>query len=427
MKVADSTMPIIFLELVAGIIFLSVIFLAVVLIEDRLGSLSLSSQPITATPTSDGGKSSVMEGWGAALATLEQKIDILSAQKKAVLPSLPTPSQDQIDAMLQKRLDEITPKFEALESNMQRLFAPRQDLGGITLKAVEGVYPLSPIVGDLQKKVDFLSLEHEKTISPTLTILTDKVDQLLLARAKSLALLVGEPENSSLINDEAIDDDIWDLESEESNPDISTLNAVNSVPLVDVSSPVIVKPVLVVEPDMVKPTAVPTASELDVTKHVKDILAQYGVESTIDLGNNGLLLPAFFDFSFGSSELSQEQIGEISILADALTEVFLCYANTKDPMVMESCQKNQQPVTLKSVFLKVFSVGSNVGTQRFKYNWELANARSVKALKALVTARPDLLTYTNADGDSLFQTIAQLLKTGARRTRRMELHFVISK
>ncbi|MBF0380766.1 MAG: hypothetical protein HQL69_07100 [Magnetococcales bacterium] len=156
-------------------------------------------------------------------------------------------------------------------------------------------------------------------------------------------------------------------------------------------------------------------------------MTQYGIETTIDPKNSGLKLSQFFDFALGSSELSEEQAGKMSVLADALAEVFLCYGNNADQLVMQSCQKTDRPVVLNSVYLKVFSRGGNVGTERFNYNWKLATARSLRVLQALVTARPDLLKYKNVEGNSLFQIKAELPKTGNRRSRRMELQFVISK
>ncbi|MBF0194810.1 MAG: hypothetical protein HQL71_09635 [Magnetococcales bacterium] len=435
MKSADSIMPIILLELIAGIILISVILLSVVIIEDRLALLSLPSKTTVSAPASAVTTSPFMYNFTLALKDLEKKVDTLSAPTKAVLPSLATPSQDKIDKILQKRIDEITPKFENLEHKMQRFFAPRQDLKGITLKAVEGAVPLSPIVGELQKKVDFLSLEHEKTVTPTLTTLTDKIDQLLMARAKSIALQVEEENSHILYDDDVVDDDIWDNDSDRVNPDIFTL--ARDKPVIDVVKPTpVIKPFLVdknitvpaiVEPPVAEPMVASTLSNFEVTKRVKNILAHYGIESTIDLRNNGLQLPPSFDFRFGSSELSEKQVAKTTILADALAEVFLCYANTKDKLIMEKCQQNSDPFVLNSVLLKVFSVGSNVGSERFKYNWDLATSRSINVLKVLVTARPELLTYTNTEGDSLFQTMAELPKTGAKRTRRMELQFNIPK
>ena len=120
------------------------------------------------------------------------------------------------------------------------------------------------------------------------------------------------------------------------------------------------------------------------------------------------------------------QTDKISKLADSLAEIFLCYANSLDERVMEMCQNSKNPVALNAVVIKVFSVGGNVGTKRFNYNWRLASSRSVEVLKAIVSARPDLLEFANRDGLSMFSSIAELTKIGANRSRRIELQFVVS-
>ncbi|MBF0381828.1 MAG: hypothetical protein HQL69_12465, partial [Magnetococcales bacterium] len=230
MKVADSSMPIVLLQLVAGVIFLSVVSLSAVLVEERLNSSTVSSQNSVLVSPSDDTNPTFFVGFSATMAALEEKINDLSSQNRVVLPSNSSPSQSKIEALLQKRVDEINPKFENLEQNVLKLFALRDDLGGITLKAVEGDVPLTPIVDELQKKVDFLSLEHEKTISPTLTSLTDKVDQLLLNRARNLALLIKEDEQALYDNDDETEADIWDAQVVEANPDIATLAVVPPLP-----------------------------------------------------------------------------------------------------------------------------------------------------------------------------------------------------
>ncbi|MBF0444669.1 MAG: hypothetical protein HQL68_03705 [Magnetococcales bacterium] len=407
MKLSDNTIPIVLLELVAGVIFLLVVLVSIWLVENRVITLS-ASPPAVMLPsfipsTSGGGDRE--KAITSALVALEKRVgNLLLEQKKISLP-MPDIKHEQLVKLIDDRLAQINPRLADLDGKMDSLLLSRDDVLEGKIKELDDKIEslikdrnkyTTPLLGELNRKAGALFLDHDIYISPILKVLNEKVDLLLLEREKSLGMITDDTGNKP-INPVRIVSEELNLPKKETVP-----------PQIDL-------PKSVIEPN-----------NENILLSIQEILTRYDIKSIINQAKNGLTLSNEFDFELGSSSLSDKQSERLARIADALTEILPCYTNSSDSLVMERCQGRRSPVGLDVILIKGFSVGDNVGTERFKYNWKLANTRAIQALKALVTSRPDLMEFSNRAGDSLFKSMAQMTKTGAKRSRRIELQFVFA-
>ncbi len=372
MKKLENAAPTVLLEVVAAAILLSVVMTASVLADRPVIMPTLS--PFQA------GHASTGKVFLQKLALIENKIDQAFSGDGDAAPGF-TPAE--IKSVVDARIKAMMPGFEELDAKVQRLASRRDSSLAERFKAlddrvdalaVEGINPV--VLDELRRKIAALSAEHDGQIAPTLKMLSKKVE-LLMQKADSRS----------------------------------------SVAVDNVAGP---------EAGAGDSPLTHTEAHIRLAMQAREVLARHGIESTIDPRNNRLQLPAYFDFGRGAATMSARQMEKIPQLADAMAEIFLCFANFTEPYLMEKCQNTKRPITLNGVLIKVFSVRGNVGTKRFKYNWRLAGSRSVQVLKALVEARQDMLDFANSHGASMFSAVAELTKT-AKRSRRVELEFVIDR
>ncbi|MBF0357316.1 MAG: hypothetical protein HQL70_01840 [Magnetococcales bacterium] len=396
MKLGGDTAPTIFLELVAGLIFLSVIMVVASLAKTPPASVSKPHQTLKST-------------------------SVAAYSEKSALAN-------PVDYILNTVLNQVMQRFQALDQKVDALVAVRDEhvfskVNTVTAKVAElrqsQQKNILPGVNELQRKIDFITLEHERYITPTIAGLSDHLANLSSINGVGIpaiggGAIVDEDSGSGATGYIAEPEPVL---LEESSLDPETVEVAKQATIIKSDLSTAVDP----------PPVVRKMSNLELAKRLQKVLARYGIGSTIGLNNNGLLLEEFFDFDIGSSFLPKDKRAKLSILADALSEIFLCYANSTDILVMAKCQGRSNPVGVSSVIVKAFSIGDNVGTERFNYNWRLASARSIEVLKAVVTSRPDLLEFKNREGLIMLKAVAELAKSGSKRTRSIELQFVIDK
>ncbi|MBF0456203.1 MAG: hypothetical protein HQL72_15470 [Magnetococcales bacterium] len=417
MKSSDKTIPIVLLELVAGVFFLLVILVMAPLLSDRIDALSTARSPELAGPPPILSLQQAAEAEIPAIAAmnaLEKKVDALLNQRREPMLTLSEPKPGEYEALIEGYLQQFAERFEALEKNMDARLSNPEDPLAIQFKLLEdkvnalvGVEgpQKSPKLDDLNRRVDFLLHENETNTLPTLGILSEKIDKLIQERsqrdtlAREQAYLEPPPAPQQPLSDPA-------------RPVLPALSAVGMTkqePLIDIEQ---------------IPSTFDEPRE-KVLRSVQAVLFDHQIETSINHQTSSIQLPEFFDFSLGSSTLSSEQVDRLAGLADALADLLPCYTQSSQRLVQEKCPYGRNSVPLDFILINSYSIGGNVGTLRINYNSRLANARSVYILKTLVTARPDLLSFFNKEGNALFDAVGKLAPVGERRSRRTVIQFVM--
>jgi hypothetical protein len=418
MKLSNQTVPTLMLELIGGILLLLAVLLFSSGVNNRGFTLSPSiSTPLffsvnPVSPLAIGGQRAL-----SLLAVLEKKIVALDRlQKKAVL-SLDNRAPSALSPESEMALGQISPKLEVIKESMGRLLESQNEILAsevdrlderVNTLLLERKKNFPPLVGELSKKTDLLLLEYNTTIHPALVVLREKVDLLLLEKEATPSLI---PEFSPPSQG-----------YEEEPPWVTRGYTATRIAIANGDLP----PPQEAEHFSRSPLINSRGSGAGIPRYIQDILRQNGIDSTIDPAHNGLQLSPFFDFERGSSTLSQKQVEKITHLAGTLVEIFPCYAQSSDPAILNRCHNRRSPIGLDSVVIQGFSTGGIVGSRRFNYNWRLAYARSSAFLKAIVTARPDLMDFSNEEGRSLFKVSAKLIKAGDPQARRVEIKFIMS-
>lgn len=465
MNYPNNSGPFIVLELVAGVIFLLVVVTTVSLLNSRVATQLPPSLPI-ATANQDG----VAISTDAALGALGKRVDALyAAQNGAVVSGFKQPGDNMI-GVLDNHLQQLAPRFENLDKKIDFLLAQRQDDVAQKIKELNDRVKILlgggsgfglTEVDELNKKVDSLIHEQDAVISPVLQGLHDKINILLGGREL-------EPDNGGDIRptQPAV------AAISPTPPEVATVPAgqpavaavpamqpataeVSAVQPFDFASTVDGQP-LVAEAvvgningaayqqrvpdnaavnrnnrkvDTVAEFLAPAAAEsgLGILRSFQDVMAGHDVGATIDENNSRLRLPVFFDFKSGSATLNPEQVVGMARVADALAEVLPCYADSSNALFKQACLSGRGPIRVRAIHVKGFAGGGGVGTQRFNYNWRLANTRSLNALKTLIRNRPELLSFTNREGNSLFKAVGEQMQGSDKRSRRVELRLIMAK
>ncbi|MBF0453970.1 MAG: hypothetical protein HQL72_04020 [Magnetococcales bacterium] len=407
MRLSENTVPIVMIELIVGLVFLLVILVSASLVKDRIVSLSHEPEKTLVTPPPSESQSRAETLLMPTLAALENKVDSLSQEESQPAQPLRGRPPNKIEGLLERHVEKIVPRFEALNKKMDALLVDQEAIMVKKLAELDSRIEslklkerdtASPLLGELSQKAETLSYEHDTVIAPTLKALNEKVD-----------LLLGEEGSVSPSSfDRAASP------AEESARHAPSLAVPTPRP----------RAILAVEPSA-EPSGVPGITK--ILQQLQTILSQYGIVATLHSDRNAMGLPQIFDFERGSSTLSERQLTAFARLSQALGAVLPCYANLAERGLLERCSHAPDSVKLDTVFIKGFAAGDTVGTERFSYNWRLANGRSIQVLKALLIAQPNLVMLTNPEGASLFEAIGEHTDAQRGRSRRVELQFSIAK
>ncbi|MBF0447875.1 MAG: hypothetical protein HQL67_06710 [Magnetococcales bacterium] len=413
MKYSNNTIPIVFLELVAGILFLVLVLVATSLIETRISRMSQSSQSALAQARLDIEINQKIkaerEQTLLALSALEKRVDSLLNNKNALPAHQSVPTQQQIESILAEHLQQLAPRFETLHKKLGAIQSNREEAliakvialdEKINSLMLDRKRAITPTLSALNKKADQLFLEQDSFVAPILKMLNSKMDLLLQDEDHRLVVGVTPKEGSGSFN--------TDLDSAYFPYPVSTLGQTADNPSTD-NTPVVT-----------------SRTHKALLKKLDEKMEENRLQAVINLNRGGIQLPKQFDFQHRSSLLSPGQLDYVAKAADALAEILPCYARTTTFVSSLDCSHNPAGKTLQAINIVGYSTGENVGSARFNYNWQLATARSTQLLKALVTLRPDLLEFRDKSGNSLFKAIAELIKVGDSRSRRVELQFIFS-
>ncbi|MBF0588396.1 MAG: SEL1-like repeat protein [Magnetococcales bacterium] len=154
-------------------------------------------------------------------------------------------------------------------------------------------------------------------------------------------------------------------------------------------------------------------------KRLAKRLEQGGFKVHFNTKLGQLYLPGVFDFPRGSSAIdTPRRRAGFRLLAEALRETVPCFhVNGRPGEGAEACPPDAKRAALDMIRIDGRVSSASIGTRHFRYNWRLANQRALTALKALVTAQPELMAFRNPMQRTLFKPGTFIPATEAGRSK----------
>lgn len=137
---------------------------------------------------------------------------------------------------------------------------------------------------------------------------------------------------------------------------------------------------------------------------IRDKLIEAGITKVEINPETGVLsLPEDILFPSGSTELRQEGLDNLAILARVMSEVLPCYSGKSEDAAPSDCEGGAHRGRLEAVFIEGHTDDVPVSAaSRFRDNWDLSTARAIAVFNVLTTQRPDLDKLTSASSQLLF-------------------------
>ena len=178
-----------------------------------------------------------------------------------------------------------------------------------------------------------------------------------------------------------------------------------------------------------KPETLPPklAAAANLLAQIQRDLKAHNIESQVDVREGTIHLPGPFDFSPGMIHSGRPGQRAIHRLASVLTRIIPCYVlRVRAGRGQMACPQDSQTSKLQAVVVTGFSGLAPVGSRPFRFEWRLANARSLWVWLTMIQAQPRLSRLRNVDKKHLFHIGGRVVHgLDPRLYRRVKLRLVM--
>ncbi|MEO5330035.1 MAG: hypothetical protein H7829_17530 [Magnetococcus sp. THC-1_WYH] len=138
-----------------------------------------------------------------------------------------------------------------------------------------------------------------------------------------------------------------------------------------------------------------------------------------------ITLPSNLDFDRGSSTPGPRQRRALAALAHGLAQVLPCHLPHLPPEAADkNCPAPSTAVRIAAVRVQGHAAHAPPGTRRFFFNQKLAAARAEQALRAMLSAEPNILSIKNHRGEELFASEGAVIDDVEEKNgQQLDLHF----